>query len=157
VFGAWRCSPRSRCFSPKRCADQGIGALVGDGSGNADLLSELSTDSQVGRHLMMGEVDKVGRVCYHYDSRVPDRQRNGRGTAMADLLVRDLNRDTVDRLKQRARSHGRSLQGEVKAILEAASVYSLSEAGAMAEEWQRRLAGGTYSDSAEAIGADRER
>jgi len=76
---------------------------------------------------------------------------------MADLLVRDLNRDTVDRLKQRARSHGRSLQGEVKAILEAASVYSLSEAGAMAEEWQRRLAGGTYSDSAEAIGADRER
>ena len=76
---------------------------------------------------------------------------------MSDLLVRDLDSDTIERLKLRARRHGRSLQGEVKAILQAASAFSLSEAGAIAEEWQRRLANGTYSDSAEAIRQDRER
>ena len=33
----------------------------------------------------------------------------------------------------------------------------MSEAGSVAEEWQRKLAGGAYRDSAEAIRADRER
>ncbi len=37
---------------------------------------------------------------------------------MPQLLVRDLDTGTVERLKQRAQRHGRSLQGEVKAILQ---------------------------------------
>ncbi|NPV07728.1 MAG: Arc family DNA-binding protein [Anaerolineae bacterium] len=76
---------------------------------------------------------------------------------MTDLLVRGLDSDIVERLKERARRHGRSLQSEVKAILEAAASYTMSEARAVSDEWQRRLAGATYSDSAEAIRADRER
>jgi len=39
---------------------------------------------------------------------------------MAQVLVRQLNDKVVDRLKKRAREHGRSLQSEVKTILEEA-------------------------------------
>ena len=77
---------------------------------------------------------------------------------MAQMLVRDLDPEVVERLKERARVHGRSLQKEVKAILEeAAATLSLSEAGEVAESWQKRLAGREYSDSAELVREDRER
>ncbi len=76
---------------------------------------------------------------------------------MAQLLVRDLDAETVRRLKARARLHGRSLQGEVKAILEATAVYSMDEAREVAEQWQHKLAGNVYRDSAEVIREDRER
>ena len=76
---------------------------------------------------------------------------------MSQLLVRDLDTETVERLKLRAQRHGRSLQGEVKVILQAAATFSMSEAGSVAEQWQRKLSGGTHRDSAEAIREDRER
>ena len=77
---------------------------------------------------------------------------------MAQMLVRDLDPEVVERLKARARVHGRSLQKEVKAILEeAAATLSLSEAEEVAELWQKRLAGREYSDSAELVREDRER
>jgi plasmid stability protein len=76
---------------------------------------------------------------------------------MAQVLVRDLDTVVVERLKVRARQHGRSLQGEVKAILEAATPMSMSEARDLAEEWQRRLAGRIKGDSSELIREDRER
>ncbi len=76
---------------------------------------------------------------------------------MSQLLVRDLDPETIDRLKARARSHGRSLQGEVKAILEAAAKLSMDEARRTSDEWQDRLAGREYGDSAESIREDRER
>lgn len=76
---------------------------------------------------------------------------------MAQVLVRDLDSVVVERLKIRARQHGRSLQGEVKAILEAAAPISISEARNLAEEWQRRLAGKIRGDSSELIREDRER
>ncbi len=74
---------------------------------------------------------------------------------MAQILIRDLDTDTVERLKSRARRHGRSLQGEVKAILEDAATYSMVEAAAVAERWQQALAGRDYGDSAAAIREDR--
>jgi plasmid stability protein len=79
------------------------------------------------------------------------------GGVMAQVLVRDLDSMVVERLKIRARHHGRSLQGEVKAILEAAAPLSMSEARGLAEEWQRRLAGRIQGDSSELIREDRER
>ena len=39
---------------------------------------------------------------------------------MAQVLVRQLNDQVVERLKKRAKEHGRSLQSEVKTILEEA-------------------------------------
>lgn len=77
---------------------------------------------------------------------------------MARILVRDLDDATVARLKERAARGGRSLQKEVKAILEdAARSFSMDEARQNAEEWRRRLAGKTFSDSSDLIRQDRER
>lgn len=77
---------------------------------------------------------------------------------MAQILVRDLNERIVGRLKERAAVHGRSLQGEVKAILEeAANVYSADEARVVAMEWQQKLAGRVFDDSAELLREDRDR
>ncbi len=76
---------------------------------------------------------------------------------MPDILVRDLTPDTIEKLKARARQHGRSLQGEVKVILEGAVGLSLDEARLLSEKWQERLAGGQFSDSAESVREDRQR
>jgi plasmid stability protein len=77
---------------------------------------------------------------------------------MAQVLVRDLDETTVERLKERARRHGRSLQREAKAILEeAAHAPTMEEARAAAERVRQRFAGRTFSDSAELIREDRER
>lgn len=76
---------------------------------------------------------------------------------MPQLLIRDLDEDTIERLKLRARRHGRSLQDEAKAILQAAATLSMREASDLAAHWQSKLAGRTYTDSAQAIRQDRER
>lgn len=77
---------------------------------------------------------------------------------MPQMLVRDLDPEVVERLKARARAHGRSLQKEVKSILEeAAATLSMGEAAGVAESWQRRLAGREHNDSAELVCEDRER
>ena len=76
---------------------------------------------------------------------------------MAQVLVRDLDPGVIERLKTRARRHGRSIQGEVKAILEAAAPLSMSDARNLAEEWQKRLAGKISGDSSDLIREDRER
>jgi plasmid stability protein len=76
---------------------------------------------------------------------------------MSQLLVRDLDPAVVERLKQRARRHGRSLQREAKAILEAAAELSMDGARRLAAQWQRHLEGAIAGDSAELIREDRDR
>jgi len=76
---------------------------------------------------------------------------------MAQVLVRDLDEELVDRLKERAKDHGRSLQGEVKAILEGAAKYSMEEARVVAQQWQKKLAGRIHGNSADLIREDRDR
>jgi plasmid stability protein len=77
---------------------------------------------------------------------------------MAQLLVRDLERETIDRLKLIAKSHNRSLQGEAKLILEeAAQKMTIEEFKARAQKWRQRLAGRKFGDSAELIRKDRDR
>lgn len=76
---------------------------------------------------------------------------------MAELLVRDLTAETIQRLNERARRHGRSLQDEVKVVLEAATGLAPVEAQLVAEGWRERLAGHLYSDSAEQIREDHGR
>jgi antitoxin FitA len=76
---------------------------------------------------------------------------------MPQILVRGLDKKTVERLKAQARSHRRSLQQEVKAVLEQAAVMlTMEEARDVAEAWHRRLAGRSFSDSAELIREDRD-
>jgi antitoxin FitA len=77
---------------------------------------------------------------------------------MAQVLIRNLDAATVERLKERARQHGRSLQAEAKAILEqGAGLYTMEEARAVSEAWHRRLRGQKFTDSAAMIRRDRQR
>ena len=73
---------------------------------------------------------------------------------MAQVLVRDLQAETVSRLKERARRHGRSLQAELKDLLENASRQSGLDARALADRVRRQLAGRSHSDSAELLAED---
>jgi plasmid stability protein len=74
---------------------------------------------------------------------------------MAQVLLCGLDDALVARLKERARQNHRSLQGEIKAILEDAAppVATRSEALAIVDKWQRywKKQGKTFSDSAEVI------
>ena len=76
---------------------------------------------------------------------------------MAQVLVRDLTEKTVERLKRRARDHGRSLQSELRQILEQAASSDMLEASRLARRIRRELAGREHSDSAELVAEDRGR
>lgn len=76
---------------------------------------------------------------------------------MAQVLVRDLDPETLEHLKNRAKLHGRSLQGELKMILESAAVFSMNEARQTSERWRQRLAGRVTSDSGDLLREDRDR
>jgi plasmid stability protein len=77
---------------------------------------------------------------------------------MADLLIRGLSEQTMSHLKARAKRNGRSVQGEVKALIEANAGYTMAEAAAEAARIRAELAatGKVFGDSAEIIRADRE-
>jgi plasmid stability protein len=76
---------------------------------------------------------------------------------MSQLLVRDLAPETIERLKGQAKQRGRSLQAEVKHILEQAVQFSAGEALAAAARWREHLAGRVLSDSADLVREDRDR
>jgi plasmid stability protein len=76
---------------------------------------------------------------------------------MPQLSVRNLDEDTIKRLKALAKQHGRSLQGQAKIVLEEAAMLPANEIAAVVEKWQRRLAGKRFSDSARILREDRQR
>lgn len=76
---------------------------------------------------------------------------------MSQVLVRSLDATLVERLKARARRHGRSLQAELKAILEAASKGDLLDARRVADRIRRLLRGRGISDSGVSQAEDRRR
>jgi hypothetical protein len=73
------------------------------------------------------------------------------------ILVRGVDPRTVLRLKERARVNGRSLQQEIKEILErAAGTLTMREARRLSEQWRHRLSRRSFSDSARLIRKDRD-
>ena len=76
---------------------------------------------------------------------------------MAQVLIRDLDPKLVDRLKERARAHGRSLEAELRGILEAAAEMALVDPRVLAARIRRRLSGRAHSDSAALVSEDRRR
>jgi plasmid stability protein len=78
---------------------------------------------------------------------------------MADMLVRELKPETLAFFKDRARRHNRSLQAEVKTLLEDTEQ---RERARVEENWTRvralrdSLRGRIHSDSAELIREDRD-
>ncbi len=77
---------------------------------------------------------------------------------MSQILVRNLSPETVEALKDQAKRHKRSLEAEVRDILERAGRprYSLEEFKVMTAKI-RAAAGPQTSDAADLIREDRER
>jgi antitoxin FitA len=76
---------------------------------------------------------------------------------MPDILVRGLDAETIKRLKARAAQHGRSLQGEVKLLVQRAAGADESHVTALLKRWQKQFAGRRFSSSARLIREDRIR
>lgn len=77
---------------------------------------------------------------------------------MAQLLVRDIKPETINRLKDRAKQHKRSLQGEAKLILEEASQkITMEEFKVRAKKIRESFGGRKFTDSAKLVREDRER
>ena len=76
---------------------------------------------------------------------------------MARVLIRDLDERTVERLKARASRNGRSLQAELRTIVERAATVDIVETRGLATRIRRQLSNRKHSDSAALIADDRRR
>jgi plasmid stability protein len=76
---------------------------------------------------------------------------------MAQIIVRNLDDSVVERLRSRAKSNGRSLEAEVRLILEQSAKADMAIARSMAIDMRQRLRGRKFPEVAELIREDRER
>jgi plasmid stability protein len=76
---------------------------------------------------------------------------------VSQLLVRGLDEGLVLRLKERAARNGRSLEAEVRTILERSAARPDDAVRAMLDQWRTRLEGRHFSDSSDLVAEDRER
>ena len=76
---------------------------------------------------------------------------------MPNILIRDVSQKTVDQLKARAKQHNRSLQGEVKHLVEETVKTTGDAALLRARKIRASFGRKTFSDSAELLSGDRNR
>jgi plasmid stability protein len=76
---------------------------------------------------------------------------------MGQILVRGLDEKVVERLKARARENGRSLQSEVKLILEQAARVDMETGLNLANDIRKSFKGRKLTDSVDLIREDRNR
>ena len=78
---------------------------------------------------------------------------------MPQVLIRNLKARTLQRLKKKARDHGRSLEAELRHLLDEAANLERdwSDYWARVAEFRNSLKGRIHSDSADLIREDRER
>jgi antitoxin FitA len=84
---------------------------------------------------------------------------------MAQVSVEDINPVILEKLEALAKRHGRSLQAQIKHILEQAAQteatptkqFDMAAARVAAFRMRQQLAGGIHTDSAELLREDRER
>jgi antitoxin FitA len=76
---------------------------------------------------------------------------------MAQVLVRNLPTEVVRKLKMRAQQHRRSLQEELKDILEQAAQQNAKDVQAKVNQVGKLFAGRKFSDSSDLIRQDRAR
>jgi plasmid stability protein len=76
---------------------------------------------------------------------------------MAQIIVRNLDEAVVDRLKARARTNDRSLEAEVRLILEQSAKVDTVQARQIVMERRKKLQGREFVDSVELIREDRDR
>jgi plasmid stability protein len=88
---------------------------------------------------------------YHFDTTLVGR------VPMPSVHIRNVSSPTLEKLRARARQNDRSLQAELKLILEEAAGRDWSDTLARAERMRRQLARRAHDDSAELIARDRQR
>jgi plasmid stability protein len=77
---------------------------------------------------------------------------------MSQVLVRGLDEEVIERLKRRAEAHHRSLESELRDILDRASREpDMATAREVADRIRRKLEGRTHGDSTDFIREDRDR
>ncbi|MBA3583146.1 MAG: hypothetical protein H0W36_01205 [Gemmatimonadetes bacterium] len=76
---------------------------------------------------------------------------------MAQVLIRDLDPEIVEAIRESARLHDRSLEAELRLILEKEARRLSTDFWRTAERLRRRAAGRQRTDSADLIRADRDR
>lgn len=76
---------------------------------------------------------------------------------MPNILIRDVSQKTVEQLKTRAKQHNRSLQGEVKHLVEEAVKTTGASALLRARKIRASFGKKTFTDSAELLREDRNR
>ena len=77
---------------------------------------------------------------------------------MGQVLVRGLDDTVIERLKQRAERHHRSLEAELREVLEQVSrQVDVATSRDLANRIRRKLEGRPHSDSAGLIREDRDR
>lgn len=76
---------------------------------------------------------------------------------MSDLLIRGLNDRALERLKLRAKRNGRSLQKEVKLMLEQAAGADPEATKKMFSGWKQKFAGRKLTSSTQLLREDRDR
>lgn len=76
---------------------------------------------------------------------------------MAQVLVRDLDPEVVETIRESARRSGRSLEAELRVILEAAARRRSTDFWEVAERLRRGTADRRRTDGADLIRADRDR
>jgi antitoxin FitA len=76
---------------------------------------------------------------------------------MGQVLVRNLPTEVVRKLKMRAQQHRRSLQEELKDILEQAAQQNAKDVQAKVHQVRKLFAGRKFSDSSNLIRQDRAR
>lgn len=76
---------------------------------------------------------------------------------MPQLLIRNLETETIERLKERAKLHNRSLQGEAKSILELSAKMTMEEARERAIKIRASFGKKKFTDSVELLREDRDR
>lgn len=76
---------------------------------------------------------------------------------MTNILIRDLDEQVVERLKQRAKRHHRSLQAELKRLVESAAQFSMTETKQVSRGWHKNLSTKTHTDSVDLLHEDRKR
>ena len=76
---------------------------------------------------------------------------------MAQVLIRNVRDDVIAAHRKRAKAHGRSLEQELRNLIERAAPYSPEERLTAALRLQNQTPAGPRSDTAELIREDRNR
>jgi antitoxin FitA len=76
---------------------------------------------------------------------------------MAQVLIRNVPDDVIAAHRKRAKAHGRSLEQELRNLIERAAPYSPEERLAAALRFQSQTTAGPRTDPAELVREDRDR